>query len=125
VPSDCSWASRYRPAAGCRGRHSFYDHRIVRQLTDVLSCRTCSARMEPLVRQLNGDRPVYCSHFVGFDASGPPPRSIEIAGAPFPQIRRVSFLRSGACRRARTRERASRGAERATAVAYTMLFDAP
>ena len=96
---------------------TLYDHSTVRQLAGVLSAghvQPWSALvklrgggtqpalfivpgiggevigMEPLSRQLDGDRPVYCCHFVGLDAEQAPLRSIEeIAGAFLPQIRRV------------------------------------
>jgi acetoacetyl-CoA synthetase len=46
--------------------------------------------MEPLSRQLEGDRPVYCCHFVGLDAAQAPLRSIEEMARTFlPQIRRL------------------------------------
>ena len=96
---------------------TLYDHATVRQLAGLLSrghveprsalvtLRAGSAKcalfivpgiggevigMEPLVRQLDGDRPVYCCHFVGLDAAQAPLRSIEeIADAFLPHIRRV------------------------------------
>ena len=96
---------------------TLYDHATVRQLAGLLSTGNVEPRtalvkmrsgsekpalfivpgiggevigMEPLVRQLDGDRPVYCCHFVGLDAALAPLRSIEeIAGAFLPLIRRV------------------------------------